>query len=105
MNESNPSADQTTLKPGSTIGLLGGGQLGMFFTRSAQKLGYRVACFCQREDEPVGKFADEFVLAPFDDPSAIKAFVEKCSVVTYEFESIPPATLEAVNQHLSLIHI
>ena len=77
-----PVAVKPSLKPGSTIGLLGGGQLGMFFTQAAQKLGYRVVCFCQREDEPVGKFADELVLAPFDDTSAIKAFVEKCSVVT-----------------------
>jgi len=99
---SDDSQSKNQLKPGATIGLLGGGQLGMFFTQAAQKLGYQVVCFCQRKDEPVGKFADELVLAPFDDQSAIAAFVEKCSVVTYEFESIPPATLEAVEQHCAL---
>ena len=102
MSETDGSANETPLQPGSTIGLIGGGQLGMFFTQSAQKLGYRVVCFCQRDDEPVAKFADELVLAPFDDPAAIEEFVQKCSVVTYEFESIPPATLAAVDQRCTL---
>ena len=96
------SVDAIRLQPGATIGLIGGGQLGMFFTQSAQKLGYRVVCFCQSQAEPVGKFADELVLAPFNDESAIERFVEKCDVVTYEFESIPPATLAAVDQHCTL---
>ena len=104
------SVDAIRLQPGATIGLIGGGQLGMYFTQAAQKLGYRVVCFCQSQEEPAGKFADDLVLAPFDDPSAIETFVEKCDVVTYEFESIPPATLAAVDQHcelrpsLSIIH-
>ena len=96
------SVDAIRLKPGATIGLIGGGQLGMFFTQSAQKLGFRVVCFCQSQSEPIGKFADELVLAPFDDASAIETFIEKCDVVTYEFESIPPATLATVDQRCEL---
>jgi len=104
------SVDAIRLEPGATIGLIGGGQLGMYFTQAAQKLGYRVVCFCQSQDEPAGKFADDLVLAPFSDASAIETFVQKCDVVTYEFESIPPATLAAVDQRctlrpsLSIIH-
>ena len=101
MSQSN-SADAIRLEPGATIGLIGGGQLGMFFTQAAQKLGYRVVCFCQSKSEPIGKFADGLVLAPFDDVSAIEEFIEKCDVVTYEFESIPPATLAAVDQRCTL---
>ena len=90
------------LEKGSLIGLLGGGQLGMFFTQSAQELGYRVCCFCQSEQEPVIKYADETVIASFDDIDAIHKFIEKCDVVTYEFESIPPATLAAVDRSCTL---
>ena len=101
MSQSN-SADAIRLESGATIGLIGGGQLGMFFTQAAQKLGYRVVCFCQSKSEPIGKFADGLVLAPFDDVSAIEEFIEKCDVVTDEFESIPPATLAAVDQRCTL---
>ena len=94
--------DEIRLEPGATIGLVGGGQLGMFFTQAAQKLGYRVVCFCQSQAEPIGKVADELVLAPFNDAAAIETFVQKCDVVTYEFESIPPATLAAIDQRCTL---
>ena len=88
---------QRTLATGSMIGLIGGGQLGMFFIRSAQRMGYRVCCFCQSSQEPAVSFADETVIAPFEDASAISRFVKMCDVVTYEFESIPPSTLQVID--------
>jgi 5-(carboxyamino)imidazole ribonucleotide synthase len=92
----------TPLPKGSMIGLVGGGQLGMFFTQAAQRLGYRVCCFCNRDDEPAARFADEVVCGSFDDDSAIEKISSLCDVVTYEFESIPPATLEAISSRCQL---
>jgi len=91
------------LPEGSTIGLVGGGQLGMFFTQAAQNLGYRVCCFCNHEEEPAAKFADEVICGPFSDQDAIESLVSKCEVVTYEFESIPPETLTAIDQRARLM--
>lgn len=96
------SATAETLPAGSTIGIVGGGQLGMFFTESAQRLGYRVCCFCQRKDEPAAQLADEVVLGAFDDQDCIAELVSKCEVVTYEFESIPPETLARIDQQRPL---
>ena len=91
------------LEKGTMIGLVGGGQLGMYFTQSAQQLGYRVCCFCNRDDEPAARFADQVICGPFDDASCIKELTAACSVVTYEFESIPAATLGAIDQSISLL--
>lgn len=85
------------LPKGSIIGLVGGGQLGMFFTQSAQRLGYKVCCFCNRNDEPAARFADQVICAPFQDASAIERFSDLSAVATYEFESIPAETLEAIH--------
>jgi 5-(carboxyamino)imidazole ribonucleotide synthase len=100
MSDENLMSNDSSSRPlekGDLIGLLGGGQLGMYFTQSAQKLGYRVCCYCQSPQEPAVRFADESVIAPFDDVDAIQKFVNLCDVVTYEFESIPPGTLEAIS--------
>ena len=91
------------LPEGSTIGLVGGGQLGMFFTQAAQRLGYRVCCFCNHADEPAARFADEVICGPFEDEACIESLVRQCEAVTYEFESIPPSTLAAIDQKTALM--
>ena len=91
-------ANTSPLPAGTLIGLVGGGQLGMFFTQAAQRLGYRVCCFCNREDEPAANYADELICAPFTDGEAIDELTQRCDVITYEFESIPPETLTAINR-------
>ena len=99
----NTDSAATPLPEGSMIGLVGGGQLGMFFTQAAQRLGYRVCCFCNKETEPAARFADEVVCGPFTDKGAIDLLVAKCDFVTYEFESIPPETLAAIDQEATLM--
>ncbi len=91
------------LPEGSLIGLVGGGQLGMFFTQAAQRLGYRVCCFCNHDDEPAARYADEVICGPFTDEACIESLVSKCEVVTYEFESIPPSTLAAIDRETTLM--
>ena len=98
----NASSTAAAFPAGSMIGIVGGGQLGMFFTQSAQRLGYRVCCFCQRDDEPAARFADELVLGAFGDQSCIAQLVSKCEAVTYEFESIPPETLAQIDRERPL---
>ena len=99
----NTDSDVTPLPEGSMIGLVGGGQLGMFFTQAAQRLGYRVCCFCNQETEPAARFADKVVCGPFADKDAIDSLVARCDVVTYEFESIPPETLATIDQKAALM--
>ncbi len=86
------------IPPGSTIGVLGAGQLGRMFAVAAARLGYRVAVFAQRPFEPACRVADEVVVAPFDDLEAVRRFASGCSAVTLEFENVPVAALKAAQE-------
>ena len=81
--------------PGSTIGVLGSGQLGRMFTIAARRMGYRVHTFSPDSDTPTGQVADEEIIAEYDDLDAVRKFARGVSVVTFEFENVPTATAEA----------
>jgi 5-(carboxyamino)imidazole ribonucleotide synthase len=100
--------------PGSTIGVLGSGQLGRMLSIEARKLGYRIRTFSPDSDSPTGALADEEVVAGYDDLEAVRAFVSNVDVVTFEFENVsleaaavaaesvpvrPDATLLYTTQH------
>ena len=84
--------------PGSTIGVLGSGQLGRMFAIAARRMGYRVHTFSPDEDTPTGQIADVEVTASYEDLDAICRFARNVSVVTFEFENVPAATAEAAAQ-------
>jgi 5-(carboxyamino)imidazole ribonucleotide synthase len=83
-----------TILPGSTIGVLGSGQLGRMFAIAARRMGYRVHTFSPDDDTPTGQVADWETQAAYDDLDAVRAFAEKVDVVTFEFENIPATTVE-----------
>ncbi|MES2697240.1 MAG: 5-(carboxyamino)imidazole ribonucleotide synthase [Verrucomicrobiota bacterium] len=82
--------------PGNTIGILGGGQLGRMLGQAAQTLGYRMHVFEPAGPCPAGAVANKEVNASYEDTAALAAFARECAVVTYEFENIPAAPLEAI---------
>lgn len=82
--------------PGSTIGILGGGQLGRMMTIAAKRMGYRVLVLDPTPDCPAGQVADDQVVAAYDDVTAAQALARRSRVVTIEFENIPATTLEAL---------
>jgi phosphoribosylaminoimidazole carboxylase (NCAIR synthetase) len=75
--------------PGSTIGVLGSGQLGRMFTIAARRMGYRVHTFSPETDTPTGQVADLEMTASYDDLDAVRKFASNVSVVTFEFENVP----------------
>ena len=74
--------------PGSTIGVLGGGQLGRMFAMAARRLGYRVHTLAPEHDTPTGQIADVEIEASYDDLEQIRAFARSVHVVTFEFENV-----------------
>ena len=84
------------LPPGSTIGVLGGGQLGRMLAQAAARLGYRVHVFEPQANCPAGAVAHKEVNAPYEDLEALAAFARECDVVTYEFENVPAAPLKHI---------
>ncbi len=63
--------------PGSTIGVLGSGQLGRMFAIAARRMGYRVHTFSPDDDTPTGQVADVEITAPYEDLDAVRAFAAK----------------------------
>lgn len=86
--------------PGSTVGVLGTGQLGRMFAIAARRMGYRVHAFSPDRDTPTGQVADVEITAGFDDLDALRAFASRVDVVTFEFENVPSASVEAVAEHV-----
>ncbi|MFZ5928564.1 MAG: 5-(carboxyamino)imidazole ribonucleotide synthase [Acidobacteriota bacterium] len=83
------------LPPGSVIGVLGSGQLGRMFAIAARRMGYRVHTLSPDEDTPTGQVSDVEIRASYDDLDAVRAFASRAGVVTFEFENIPAASMEA----------
>lgn len=89
-----------TLAPGSTIGILGGGQLGRMTAMAAARLGYHSHIFCPGADEPATHVAQEHTQAEFTDRAALEKFAKSVDVVTLEWENIPVETLEILAPHV-----
>lgn len=84
------------LLPGSTIGIVGGGQLGRMLASVAHRMGYRVAVLTGGDaDTPAGRIAEVEISAPFDDPKARAAFFAEVDVMTWEFENVDPGLADA----------
>jgi len=83
------------LVPGSWIGIVGGGQLGRMLAMSAQTMGYRVCILDADPDGPAAQVADDQVIAPVSSLAGATELARRVSVVTYEFENIEPAAVEA----------
>lgn len=90
------------LKPGSRIGILGGGQLGRMLAMSAARLGFDVHIFTPEDNSPAARVAAATMVAPYEDLDAVARFAAGVDVVTYEFENVPVATAQATAEHAPL---
>ena len=88
--------------PGSTVGVLGSGQLGRMFALSARAMGYRVHTYSPEEDSPTGHVADVEVSAPYDDLDQLRTFAKGLDVLTFEFENVPRAALDALESLVAI---
>ncbi len=84
------------LPPGATIGILGGGQLGRMTALAAARLGYRCHVFGPEADSPGMQVSTAATVAAYEDGAALAAFAAAVDVVTFEFENVPAAALEAL---------
>ena len=90
------------LAPGSTIGILGGGQLGRMLALAASRLGFNVHIFCPEQNSPAFKVAEKNYLFEYEDEDALARFAQATDVVTYEFENVPATTAAFLKQTVSL---
>ena len=80
--------------PGSTVGLMGSGQLGRMFAIAARRMGYRVHVFSPEKGTPAGQLADLEIAAPYEDQAAVTGFASGLDVLTFEFENIPARSVQ-----------
>lgn len=79
---------------GSTIGILGGGQLGRMLALAAARLGMKTYIYCPDPASPAFDVTPNKTVAAYDDEAALAAFAAAVDVVTYEFENVPARTAE-----------
>ncbi|KQW79587.1 5-(carboxyamino)imidazole ribonucleotide synthase [Brevundimonas sp. Root1279] len=82
------------LPPGSTIGILGGGQLGRMLSQAASRLGFNVVILDPEENSPAGRVSQGQIIAAYDDLTALGVLGQTCQAVTFEFENVPASSVE-----------
>ena len=82
----------------TTIGIIGGGQLGSMLSSGAKNLNIKTVVISDDKDAPAQFFADEFIFCKYDDDLKIQEFCNKVDFVTFEFENIPYSTLSKINE-------
>lgn len=90
------------IPPGSTIGILGGGQLGRMTGQAARSLGYGFVVFEPQERCPAGQVADLEINSPYSDTAALELLSGSSDVVTYEFENVPSEATQALAKNITL---
>lgn len=90
------------LPPGSTIGILGGGQLGRMLAVAAAQLGYKVHIYAPDAESIAAHCAAHYVQAAWDDEPRLAAFAAACDVVSYEFENVPVDTVRFLSGHVAV---
>jgi 5-(carboxyamino)imidazole ribonucleotide synthase len=88
------------LPPGSTIGILGGGQLGRMLALAAAQLGYRTHIYAPDAHSVAADVAARHTQAAWDDEPRLAAFAADCAAVTYEFENVPVDTVRFLAGHV-----
>jgi 5-(carboxyamino)imidazole ribonucleotide synthase len=92
----------TALPPGSTIGILGGGQLGRMLAMAAARLGFKSHIYAPESDSPAFDIAAAHTVAAYEDEARLAAFAKAVDVATYEFENIPAGTVEFLSRHIAV---
>lgn len=103
-NGSFPGRETKCIPPGSTIGILGGGQLGRMLAMEAAKMGYKVGVLDPQQNPPASQVANFSVQADFTDGEALRAFSQRCDVLTFEFENVSAKALSGALGEGCLVH-
>ncbi|MGH6653439.1 MAG: 5-(carboxyamino)imidazole ribonucleotide synthase [Sphingopyxis sp.] len=90
------------LPPGSTIGILGGGQLGRMLAVAAAQLGYKVHIYAPDAESVAAEVTAHHSQAAWDDEPRLAAFAAACDAVTFEFENVPVDTVRFLSGHVAV---
>lgn len=94
---------QLPLSPGSTLGVLGGGQLGRMLSQAASRLGFDVVILDPEPDCPAARVSRAQITAPMTTPMRCRRSARLCDVVTFEFENVPALSVEQLAEAGALV--
>ncbi len=89
---------ELTLPPGSTIGVLGGGQLGRMLAVAASRLGLKTHIYSDEPNAPAFDVAAQSAIGSYDDQTSLAGFAANVDVITCEFENVPATALEVAGR-------
>jgi 5-(carboxyamino)imidazole ribonucleotide synthase len=92
----------SVILPGSSIGILGGGQLARMLSLAAKPMGYKVIVLDPDPNCPASSVSDSVIAANFDDAVALEKLASLCDVVTLEFENVPASGLAILEAKVPL---
>lgn len=92
-----------TILPKSTIGIIGGGQLGRMLAMSAKEMGYKIAMLDPSKDCCGRHFADIFIHSAFNDLNNLEKLCKLSDVITFEFENIDVETLKVLEKKYNFV--
>jgi 5-(carboxyamino)imidazole ribonucleotide synthase len=90
------------IRPGDTLGVVGGGQLGRMLALAAAQLGLRVHVYAPDRDSPAFEVAAQRTLAAYADEDALMGFARSVAAITYEFENVPSTAAAVLSAHAPL---
>jgi 5-(carboxyamino)imidazole ribonucleotide synthase len=93
---------KAVMRPGCTLGILGGGQLGRMMAMAAAQLGLRAHIYAPDNNSPAFEVAADVTIAPYEDEANLVRFAKAVDVVTYEFENVPSETAAILSAHALL---
>jgi 5-(carboxyamino)imidazole ribonucleotide synthase len=82
------------LPPNSTIGLVGGGQLGRMSALAAARLGYRCHILTREQDSPASQVSAAATISDYHEPSGLHEFAAAVDVISFEFENVSAEGLD-----------
>jgi 5-(carboxyamino)imidazole ribonucleotide synthase len=91
------------IEPGSSLGVLGGGQLGRMFVHAAQQMGYGAVVLAPEHSSPGGRVADKHLVFADDDAVGWQALGSQVSAVTTEFENVSVQALQTLAHHCVVV--
>ncbi|MQF81709.1 MAG: 5-(carboxyamino)imidazole ribonucleotide synthase [SAR202 cluster bacterium] len=90
---------ESPLNPGSTIGIIGGGQLGRMLAIAARQMDYKTVVLDPDSNCPAGQVADRVIRSDYSDLKASSELAALADVVTYEFENVDADSVSSAEKH------
>lgn len=92
------------IPPGSTLGIIGGGQLGRMLAQAAQSMGYHIYVLDPDPDAPACRVTDRRIIGRYDDERSVALLRQSCDAITYEFENVKPEPLSRLRDEGYVLH-